>query len=92
MVRACWKIYVLKKINKQNGLTGKWCLNLFRICCGWFGLTFESEKSGMEIYGFQKEKELQISSNGGFYTHKHTSSVNCLEGIHSMIQYGLVQK
>ena len=57
-----------------------------------FGLTLESEKSGMEIHGFQKEKELQISSNVGFYTHKHTSSVNCLEGIHSMIQYGLVQK
>lgn len=50
------------------------------------------EKRYMEIHGFQKEKEFQISSNGGFYKHKHTSSVNCLEGIHSMIQYGLVQK
>ena len=33
MERACWKIYVIF-FNKQN----EWCLNLFRICWGWFGL------------------------------------------------------
>lgn len=64
--RACWKIDVFF-LNKRNGLTGKWCLILFRICWGWFGLTLESEKSGIwKSMAFKRKRNFKYLQTVGF--------------------------